>query len=265
MAQGWLCSQCRAASASATRSTSERTLRSNTRHWARRPRDPKLSGKSTASPAAASRSPQSDKCDPILPERSIRLSHPCSATTLGNGPGPSGRNRIPCSTVSDCGISTCSSAAAEPALAVASTASAAKKVTIRRIKREFPPAPAGRLARRRKKGRPPATNNFCNRRGGRPDNGLQGRQRDAMLGAFTCINTAAAEARGSTFERSRWRARLSGQYLTYFRVVRLGARALLRRSLIPLGAETWSVDLQEAYSSPEVVLQRHFPEPSARR
>ena len=27
----------------------------------------------------------------------------------------------------------------------------------------------------------------------------------------------------------------------------------------------WSVDLQEAYSSPEVVLQRHFPEPSARR
>ena len=37
---GWICSQCRAALASATRSTSERTLRSSTRHCARSPRDP---------------------------------------------------------------------------------------------------------------------------------------------------------------------------------------------------------------------------------
>ena len=63
-------------------------------------------------PAAASRSPQSAKCGPILPDRLIRLSQPCSATTPGNGPAPSGRNRMPWSVASPCGMSTCSAAAA---------------------------------------------------------------------------------------------------------------------------------------------------------
>ena len=53
-----------------------------------------------------------------------------------------------------------------------------------------------------------------------------------------------------------------------FRVIRPGAfvRCAVTGAPIPLEElKYWSVDLQEAYSSPEVVLQRHFPEPSTRR
>ena len=48
-----------------------------------------------------------------------------------------------------------------------------------------------------------------------------------------------------------------------FRVVRPGAfvRCAVTGAAIPLEElKYWSVDLQEAYSSPEAVLQRHFPE-----
>ncbi|HEY2230042.1 MAG TPA: DUF2093 domain-containing protein [Xanthobacteraceae bacterium] len=47
-----------------------------------------------------------------------------------------------------------------------------------------------------------------------------------------------------------------------FRVVRPGAfvRCAVTGAPIPLEElKYWSVDLQEAYSSPEAVLQRHFP------
>jgi hypothetical protein len=50
-----------------------------------------------------------------------------------------------------------------------------------------------------------------------------------------------------------------------FRVVRPGAfvRCAVTGAPIPLEElKYWSVDLQEAYSSPEAVLQRHFPEPA---
>jgi hypothetical protein len=53
-----------------------------------------------------------------------------------------------------------------------------------------------------------------------------------------------------------------------FRVVRPGAfvRCAVTGTPIPLEElKYWSVDLQEAYASPEAVLQRHFPEPSTRR
>jgi hypothetical protein len=52
-----------------------------------------------------------------------------------------------------------------------------------------------------------------------------------------------------------------------FRVVRPGAfvRCAVTGAPIPLEElKYWSVDLQEAYSSPEAVLQRHFPEQSVR-
>ena len=48
-----------------------------------------------------------------------------------------------------------------------------------------------------------------------------------------------------------------------FRVVRPGAfvRCAVTGTPIPLEElKYWSVDLQEAYASPEVVLQRHFPD-----
>src|SRR5437867_13147070 len=48
-----------------------------------------------------------------------------------------------------------------------------------------------------------------------------------------------------------------------FRVMRPGAfvRCAVSGTPIPLEElKYWSVDLQEAYLSPEVVLQRHFPE-----
>src|ERR1700757_1804929 len=52
-----------------------------------------------------------------------------------------------------------------------------------------------------------------------------------------------------------------------FRVVRPGAfvRCAVTGAPIPLEElKYWSVDLQEAYSSPEAVLQRHFPAPPSR-
>jgi hypothetical protein len=52
-----------------------------------------------------------------------------------------------------------------------------------------------------------------------------------------------------------------------FRVVRPGAfvRCAVTGAPIPLEElKYWSVDLQEAYSSPEAVLQRHFPAPAGR-
>jgi hypothetical protein len=51
-----------------------------------------------------------------------------------------------------------------------------------------------------------------------------------------------------------------------FRVVRPGAFVRCAVTGVPIPLEElkyWSVDLQEAYASPEVVLQRHFPERSA--
>jgi hypothetical protein len=50
-----------------------------------------------------------------------------------------------------------------------------------------------------------------------------------------------------------------------FRVVRPGAfvRCAVTGTPIPLEElKYWSVDLQEAYASPEAVLQRHYPEQS---
>jgi hypothetical protein len=113
-------------------------------------------------------------------------------------------------------------------------------------------------------------NNFGNRPGGRPDNGLQGQHRSAMLSVSTCINTAAEARVLNRFERSSPMAgEAEVKYLDGdFRVVRPGAfvRCAVTGAPIPLEElKYWSVDLQEAYSSPEVVLQRHFPEPSARR
>jgi hypothetical protein len=52
-----------------------------------------------------------------------------------------------------------------------------------------------------------------------------------------------------------------------FRVIRPGAfvRCAVTGAPIPLEElKYWSVDLQEAYSSPEAVLQRHFPEQARR-
>jgi hypothetical protein len=49
-------------------------------------------------------------------------------------------------------------------------------------------------------------------------------------------------------------------------VVRPGAFVRCAVTGVPIPLEElkyWSVDLQEAYASPEVVLQRHFPERSA--
>ena len=49
-----------------------------------------------------------------------------------------------------------------------------------------------------------------------------------------------------------------------FRVVRPGAFVRCAVTGVPIPLEElkyWSVDLQEAYANPEVVLQRHFPEP----
>jgi hypothetical protein len=51
-----------------------------------------------------------------------------------------------------------------------------------------------------------------------------------------------------------------------FRVVRPGAFVRCAVTGVPIPLEElkyWSVDLQEAYANPEVVLQRHFP-PSGR-
>jgi hypothetical protein len=48
-----------------------------------------------------------------------------------------------------------------------------------------------------------------------------------------------------------------------FRVVRPGAFVRCAVTGVPIPLEElkyWSVDLQEAYSSPEAVLQRHFPD-----
>ena len=53
-----------------------------------------------------------------------------------------------------------------------------------------------------------------------------------------------------------------------FRVVRPGAfvRCAVTGAPIPLEElKYWSVDLQEAYSSPDAVLQRHFPGRAVRR
>ena len=47
-----------------------------------------------------------------------------------------------------------------------------------------------------------------------------------------------------------------------FRVVRPGAFVRCAVTGLPIPLEElkyWSVDLQEAYASPDVVLQRHFP------
>jgi hypothetical protein len=52
-----------------------------------------------------------------------------------------------------------------------------------------------------------------------------------------------------------------------FRVIRPGAfvRCAVTGAAIPLEElKYWSVDLQEAYSSPDAVLQRHFPEQARR-
>jgi hypothetical protein len=52
-----------------------------------------------------------------------------------------------------------------------------------------------------------------------------------------------------------------------FRVIRPGAfvRCAVTGAAIPLEElKYWSVDLQEAYASPEAVLQRHFPEQARR-
>jgi hypothetical protein len=79
----------------------------------------------------------------------------------------------------------------------------------------------------------------------------------------------AAEARVlNRFERSSPMAgEAEVKYLDGdFRVVRPGAfvRCAVTGTPIPLEElKYWSVDLQEAYASPEVVLQRHFPERSA--
>ncbi len=48
-----------------------------------------------------------------------------------------------------------------------------------------------------------------------------------------------------------------------FRVIRPGAFVRCAVTGVPIPLEElkyWSVDLQEAYASPEAVLQRHFPE-----
>ena len=48
-----------------------------------------------------------------------------------------------------------------------------------------------------------------------------------------------------------------------FRVVRPGAFVRCAVSGVPIPLEElkyWSVDLQEAYASPDLVLQRHFPD-----
>ena len=84
------------------------------------------------------------------------------------------------------------------------------------------------------------------------------------------IDTAGAEARVlNRFERS---SPMAGEaeikYLDGdFRVVRPGAfvRCAVTGAPIPLEElKYWSVDLQEAYSSPEAVLQRHYPKHSTR-
>jgi hypothetical protein len=77
---------------------------------------------------------------------------------------------------------------------------------------------------------------------------------------------AAAEARVlNRFERSSPMAgEAEVKYLDGdFRVVRPGAFVRCAVTGVPIPLEElkyWSVDLQEAYASPEVVLQRHFPE-----
>jgi hypothetical protein len=107
------------------------------------------------------------------------------------------------------------------------------------------------------------------------ENGLQERQQAIMLSA-KAVAVATAPPRGSMrpgggitvlnrFERSSPMAgEAEVKYLDGdFRVVRPGAfvRCAVTGAPIPLEElKYWSVDLQEAYSSPEAVLQRHFPE-----
>jgi len=80
--------------------------------------------------------------------------------------------------------------------------------------------------------------------------------------------TTGAEARVlNRFERSSPMAgEAEVKYLDGdFRVVRPGAFVRCAVTGVPIPLEElkyWSVDLQEAYSSPEAVLQRHFPEPA---
>jgi hypothetical protein len=53
-----------------------------------------------------------------------------------------------------------------------------------------------------------------------------------------------------------------------FRVVRPGAFVRCAVTGLPIPLEElryWSVDLQEAYANPDVVLQRHFPESRRQR
>jgi hypothetical protein len=84
------------------------------------------------------------------------------------------------------------------------------------------------------------------------------------------INAAGSEARVlNRFERSSPMAgEAEVKYLDGdFRVVRPGAfvRCAVTGAPIPLEElKYWSVDLQEAYSSPEAVLQRHFPAQAGR-
>ena len=94
--------------------------------------------------------------------------------------------------------------------------------------------------------------------------------RIAPGGGFGPEQYCGAEARVlNRFERSSPMAgEAEVKYLDGdFRVVRPGAfvRCAVTGAPIPLEElKYWSVDLQEAYSSPEVVLQRHFPERSRR-
>jgi hypothetical protein len=90
----------------------------------------------------------------------------------------------------------------------------------------------------------------------------------AQAGGIAARSNDWAEARVlNRFERSSPMAgEAEVKYLDGdFRVVRPGAfvRCAVTGAPIPLEElKYWSVDLQEAYSSPEAVLQRHFPEPA---
>jgi hypothetical protein len=93
---------------------------------------------------------------------------------------------------------------------------------------------------------------------------------------------AQAQA-GSRLDQCGWRLRVLNRFersspmageaeVKYldgdFRVVRPGAfvRCAVTGAPIPLEElKYWSVDLQEAYSSPEAVLQRHFPAQAGHR
>src|ERR1051326_749676 len=255
-----VCSQCRVASASSMRSREARALDWRTRHCGPSPREPNEYGNTTAKPSATRCCAQAPySCEAAL-GRWLRPPQSCSATTAGNGPGPEGRYSVACSVRFPSGISTCSAATDWV------TQTSAAPANARIMKRKFISATwFGALA-----GKSSTARMFAVSPAGAPfAEGFT-----AACERLCCRNpptrTRQARLRAAATERDLLnRTDRSGpipggaedKYLDGdFRVIRPGVfvRCAVTGAEIPLEElRYWSVDLQEAYASPEAVLQRH--------